>query len=76
MAYFEPVSNQPGLNKLPSNPCKLLGMELLVLTDGQSYTGKTGEREVLAVLLGGKGTFKVGGHTFAKVGEPNVTGLP
>ncbi len=72
MAYFENVTNKPGLNKLPSNPCKLLDMELLVLTDGQSYSGSTGGREVLAVLLGGKGTFKVGGSTFTGVGgRPN-----
>jgi len=73
MAYFEPVPNAAGLNTLPSNPCKLLGMELLVLNNGESYTGQTGGREVLAVLLGGKGTFKVNQHTFNNVGgRPNV----
>ena len=59
MAYFKSVPTQPGINRLPSNPCKLLNMELLVLSNGESYTGKTGDREVLAVLIGGKGTFKV-----------------
>jgi 5-deoxy-glucuronate isomerase len=72
MSYFEQVPNQPGLNQLPSNPCKLLGMELLVLMDGQTHTAHSGGREVLAVLLGGKGTFTVNGQTFAKVGgRPN-----
>lgn len=72
MAYFETVSNKAGLNTLPSNPCKLLGMELLVLTDGQTFKGQTGGREVCAVLLGGKGTFQVGSKTFANVGgRPN-----
>lgn len=72
MAYFDSVPNKPGLNKLPSNPCKLLGMELLVLNDGESYTGKTGDREVLAVLMGGKGDFKAGSAAFNNVGgRPN-----
>jgi len=71
--YFESVSSAPGLNKPPSNPCKLLDFGLLVLNDGESYTGTTGDREFCAVLLGGKGTFIVNGHKLANVGgRPNV----
>ena len=72
MAYFETVPNQPGLNKLPLNPCKLLDMDLLILNDGETFNGKTGDREVLAVLMGGKGDFKVGSAAFNNVGgRPN-----
>lgn len=73
MAYFESISNQPGLNTLPSNPCKLLGFNLLVLSDGKAYEGASGNREICAVVLGGKATFAVNGKTFENVGgRPNV----
>lgn len=67
--YFTKVPSQPGLNKLDNNPCQLLDFNLLVLAAGQSYSSSTGEREVLAVLLGGKATFTVGGKRFEKVGK-------
>src|SRR5512136_387147 len=71
--YFEAVPNAPGVNHLPSNPCKLLDMQLLVLADGESYEGSTGDREICAVLMGGKGTFTVNDQKFANVGgRPNV----
>jgi 5-deoxy-glucuronate isomerase len=61
------------LNRPLSNPFKLLDFSLFILADGQSYSGTTGDREYLAVLLGGKGTFVVNGQTFANVGgRPNV----
>ena len=73
MSYFEPIPTQLGLNKLPSNPCKLLDFHLLCLTESQSYEGQSRDREVLAVLLGGKGAFTVNNHTFENVGgRPNV----
>jgi 5-deoxy-glucuronate isomerase len=73
MSYFEKVPAGNGINKLPSNPCKFLDFELLTLADGESYQGSTGDREVAAVILGGKASFKVGGHSFEKVGgRPNV----
>ncbi|MCI0395239.1 MAG: 5-deoxy-glucuronate isomerase [Chloroflexi bacterium] len=68
MSYFEAVPTQSGLNQLPSNPCKLLDFHLLSLADGQSYSGKSADREVLAVILGGQGTFIVNGQPFGKVG--------
>ncbi len=71
--YFASISANAGLNTLPYNPCKLLGFELLKLPAGESFSGKTGDREVLAVILGGKASFEVGGKRFAKVGgRPNV----
>jgi len=72
-SYFEPVPNAVGLNKLPSNPAKFLDMQYLILTDGQKFEAATGDREICAVILGGKGTFVVNGQTFANVGgRPNV----
>lgn len=62
-----------GLTTLPVNPCKLLDFNLLRLEAGQSWSGASGEREILAVILGGRATFTVGGHTFAGVGgRPDV----
>jgi 5-deoxy-glucuronate isomerase len=73
MSYFESVPSAPGLNKAPASPFKLLDFAYLVLEPGKSYQGTTGDREVLAVILGGKGTFVVNGQTFAGVGgRPNV----
>lgn len=75
MDYFASVPAEPGLNGLPVNPCKLLDFHLLLLQDGESYQGATGDREALAVMLGGKATFSVNGQTFPKVGgRPNVFG--
>jgi len=68
MTYFETVPNENGLNQLPSNPCQLLDFHLLSLADGQSYAAASGDREVLAVILGGKGTFQVNEQRFEKVG--------
>ena len=54
--YFTSVPTAPGLNSLPTNPCKLLDFNLLVLNNGESIQGASGDREVLAVILGGKGS--------------------
>ncbi|MBN2304445.1 MAG: 5-deoxy-glucuronate isomerase, partial [Anaerolineae bacterium] len=55
------------------NPCKLLDFSLLVLKDGESHSGQSADREVLAVILGGKADFEIGGTTFENVGgRPNV----
>ena len=71
--YFAPVTSKTGLNSLPHNPCKLLDFQLLVLPAGETFQSATGDREVLAVILGGKATFEVGGKRFEKVGKrPNV----
>ena len=73
MAYFESVPHNAGINHLPSNACKLLGFDLLVLADGKSYEASSGDREICAVILGGKATFVVGDQRFENVGgRPNV----
>lgn len=73
MSYFAAVPSAPGINRLPHNPCKLLDFEYLALSDGERYEAASGEREVLAVLLGGKGAFVVDGRAFGTLGgRPNV----
>jgi len=73
MKYFASLQSAAGLNALSHNPCKLLGFDLLVLPAGERHAGATRDREVLAVLLGGKATFEVAGRRFQKVGgRPNV----
>jgi len=73
MRYFASLETGRGLNALPYNPCQLLDFGLLVLPAGEQYSGGTGEREVLAVILGGQATIKVADKCFEKVGgRPNV----
>jgi 5-deoxy-glucuronate isomerase len=68
---FLPTNN--GLNTPPTNPCKLLEFGFLKLGPGESYSGESGERELLGVLLGGRASFEVGEKRFEKVGgRPNV----
>ncbi|MEV4276623.1 5-deoxy-glucuronate isomerase [Actinoplanes xinjiangensis] len=57
-----------GLNTLPFNPCSLLDLQLLRLEAGQTWSGSSGDREILAVILGGTANFTVGGSKFAAVG--------
>jgi len=73
MDYFAPVKNEMGLNAVPGNPCELLRFELLVLPGGERFSAQTGEREVLAVILGGKATFEIGEQRFESIGgRPGV----
>jgi 5-deoxy-glucuronate isomerase len=73
MEYFALVGSKPGLNPLPYNPCKLLDYSTLVLPAGGQFAAQTGDREVLAVILGGQATFEAAGKTFRNVGgRPNV----
>lgn len=75
MTYFSALTTDNGVNTLDTNPCNLLGFELVKLADGESSRGSTGSREVLAVLLGGKANIQAGGHTFEQVGgRANVFG--
>lgn len=75
MNYFASLDTQSGANDLTHNPCKLLDFQLVVLADGESYAAKSANREMIAVLLGGKATVTVGNHTFANIGgRPNVFG--
>jgi 5-deoxy-glucuronate isomerase len=71
--YFTKVSTKSGLNTLTHNPCKLLDFQLLVLANGETYNSNSKEREVLAVILGGKVTVEANAKRFEKVGgRPNV----
>jgi 5-deoxy-glucuronate isomerase len=73
MEYFASLETEPGLNAPPYTPCNLLGFDLLVLPAGERVSAQTGEREVLAVILGGKATFEVAGKRFKKIGgRPSV----
>lgn len=73
MSYFEPVANENGLNLLSENPCHLLDFRLLNLENGQTHEAASGDREILAVLLGGRADFTVNDHIFNNVGgRPNV----
>ncbi|MEM7798775.1 MAG: 5-deoxy-glucuronate isomerase [Chloroflexota bacterium] len=68
MRYFESLTQKPGKNRLQENPCKLLDFELLVLDEGQSLTGSSADREVIAIVLGGRVTIEAAGKTFAEIG--------
>jgi 5-deoxy-glucuronate isomerase len=73
MKYHAALTADQGLNAPPYNPCSLLDFNFLKLKTGGSYAGNSGDREILAVILGGKATFHIGGTTFEKVGgRPNV----
>lgn len=73
MKYHAILTAKQGWNTPPYNPCKLLDFGFLKLGAGEHYQGETGNREFLAVILGGKATFQVNSHTFEKVGgRPNV----
>jgi 5-deoxy-glucuronate isomerase len=66
--YHCDISAEHGHNTLPVNPCRLLDFSLLRLDDGQSWSGSSGDREILAVVLGGRATFTVGAHRFEAIG--------
>ncbi|HXD09298.1 MAG TPA: 5-deoxy-glucuronate isomerase [Anaerolineales bacterium] len=73
MKYHAHLTSNNGLNMPSTNPCKLLEFGLLKLEAGETYSAESGEREVLAVLLGGRASFEVGKKRFEKVGgRPNV----
>jgi 5-deoxy-glucuronate isomerase len=66
--YHCTIPAAPGLNTLPVNPCRLLDFTLLRLEKGETWTGESGDREILAVVLGGTASFTVGASTFPAVG--------
>jgi 5-deoxy-glucuronate isomerase len=73
MKYHAYLSADGGLNSLPYNPCTLLDFGYLRLAAGESYQAESGDREILAVLLGGKATFEIDGTRFENIGgRPNV----
>lgn len=73
MKYHAVLTSNQGMNNLPINPCSLLDFSFLKMNGGESIQAESGEREILAVLLGGKATFEINGRKFEKVGgRPNV----
>ena len=73
MKYHGLLTSNQGMNKLPTNPCSLLDFNFLRLNAGETIVAESGDREILAVLLGGKATFEINGAKFEKVGgRPNV----
>ncbi|MDW8481583.1 MAG: 5-deoxy-glucuronate isomerase [Meiothermus sp.] len=73
MRYFHTIPQGPGFQSLADEACKLLAFAKLNLEAGQSYTGQTGEHEVLLVALSGTAEVEVGGRVFARAGgRPNV----
>jgi 5-deoxy-glucuronate isomerase len=73
MKYHALVPTNDGLNSPEINPCKLLEFGFLKLEAGKSYSADSGDREILAVVLGGAASFEIDGKKFDKVGgRPNV----
>jgi 5-deoxy-glucuronate isomerase len=71
--YHCEIGTDEGVNTLPQNPCELLDFSLVRLSAGQSTSGNSGDREILAVVLGGKVDVQVGDVSFPSVGgRPNV----
>jgi 5-deoxy-glucuronate isomerase len=73
MKYHAVLTSNPGLNNLPYNPCHLLNFSFLRLGAGETYSAKSEDREILAVILGGKASFVINGERFESMGgRPNV----
>lgn len=73
MKYHAYLNANYGVNLPPYNPCQYLDFKFIKLAGGESYSAESGDREFLAVMLGGKATFEIGDKRFEKVGgRPNV----
>jgi len=66
--YHCVIPAESGRNRLPFNPCRLLDFTLLRLETGQTASVESGDREILAVILGGRATFTVGERRFEALG--------
>ena len=72
MKYFGKVNDAAGVNVLAQNPCRLLDFQLVRLAAGQQLDLQSGDREMLAVLMGGKVNVEARGVRFENVGgRPN-----
>jgi len=67
--YHGVIPAEYGRNELPFNPCTLLDFSLLRLETGQTSTVESGDREILAVILGGRASFTIGDRTFESLGD-------
>ncbi len=71
--YFANIKNASGHNPLESNPCQLLDFAKITLAPGEEYSGNTGEREAVLVILNGTASVSACGVDFGLIGErPNV----
>lgn len=67
------LSAEEGVNTIPNNPCSVIDFQTVRLTKGTSHSASSGDREILAVVLGGKVAVTVGDASFPSVGgRPNV----
>ncbi|MBX6356278.1 MAG: 5-deoxy-glucuronate isomerase [Micromonosporaceae bacterium] len=66
--YHCHIPAESGYNSLPFNPCDLLDFGLLRLEAGAIWSGESGDREILAVILGGRASFTVGDRSFENLG--------
>ena len=58
MKYHALITANSGINVPPTNPCKLLNFSYLILGANETYSAESGDREFLAVVLGGKASFR------------------
>jgi 5-deoxy-glucuronate isomerase len=68
MKYHAYLTSTRGINALPKNPCELLDFNFLKLGVGEEYVANSKDREILAVILGGKADFTINNLTFEAVG--------
>jgi 5-deoxy-glucuronate isomerase len=76
---FSRFEKKPGRTQIASNPCALLGFEVVRLAKGAAASfSMAADREGVMVMLAGKAKVTVGGVVFASVGgRDNVfAGLP
>jgi len=72
MSFFEAVPTAAGLNRVPSNPFKLLDFSNLILADGETYEAATATARCWPCCSAARDV-QVDGQTFANVGgRPNV----
>jgi len=76
--YFHQINQAGGHQPLQDESCGLLGFAKLTLDSGETYSGQSGDRELLLVALSGKARVEVSGQVFGSVGgRGNVfAGLP
>lgn len=67
--YFQTLGAEPGLNRIRANPLTLIDFGVLRLAAGEEWQASSGDDEILAVLLGGRGTIAAAGETYRDIGE-------
>lgn len=75
MSMFQKVPQRDGMNSIDNSCMTLLNFQKLILAPNKAYSGKTGDREYLILIMGGKCTVSAGGKDFPSIGaRPNVFG--